>query len=201
MTDTPTKIQGPTVFVKGGTTSSKFDAEVATMKADQLARQTEQDEEIKLSKTETMANTGGQSLASRKTMDLGSSNTHPVAVLQVLLSHGAREQYIQADIIIASDPSTGEITRTLNLVCPSCVARGLPQAQSQIKIDSRNKKWDLDERVKGQVWVDPDTNQPYVLAGKVECAETCRCPQVGCSYAFKIGPKSDHPGVSRMLKA
>jgi hypothetical protein len=200
MSEETPKIKAPVVFMKGGTTSSRFDAEVQRQKADQLARQSEQDEEIRLSKSETMTNTGGHSLASRKTMDLGSANTHPVAILQVLLDHGSRERYIQADIVIASDPVTGEIIRTLNLVCPSCVSRGLPQSQSQIKIDSRNRKWDLDERCKGDVWVDPDTRQPYVIAGKVECAEMCRCPQVGCSFSFKISPKSDHPAVSRVLK-
>lgn len=179
----------PTIIVRGGTTSSAFDTQVAELKADQLRRQAEQDQEIQLVRKEG---------ARRYEMDLGTPNKAPVAVIQVEVG-AKREQFIQADVVVSSDASGGLVMQ-LVIICPKCVSRNIPQSQAQLTIDSRNKRWSLDERTAGQVWIEPGTENAYVLAGTVDVAETCSCPNVGCGFKFRISNKSEYPGVSRLLR-
>jgi hypothetical protein len=185
----------PYTIMKGGTTSGWMDQHVAMLKEDTAKRHAEQDAEAAVAKEGE-----GQVLGARRvSYDMGTPTRHPVVVLQYLLEGGAKERYIQCDVVIATDEA-GMPTRVLNLVCPRCVGRGVPQAQAQIRIDDRNRRWYLDETCKGDVWIDPDTQQAFVLAGKVDCSERCRCGFPGCDFAFRISPKSDHPSVSRIIR-
>jgi len=194
--EAPRTIEGaPVVFMRGGTTTSNFDAYVHEFDQDTKARWAEQDKER--AAAAIPIEQGG---AQRITSDMGTPNSYPVAVIQILHT-GNREQFMQADVVI-SDTGDGGVSRVLVLICPDCRSRGIPGHMCQIKIDDRNKRWSLDERYKGTVWVDPDTNAPYLLAGAVDLADICRCPTPGCSLRFRISDMKNptYPGVSRLIR-
>jgi len=131
------------------------------------------------------------------TRDLGRPGQNPVCIIQVISKDGSKDQFIQGDLNIAE--SDGELSMSLNLICPRCAANGIPQARCQIKIDSRNKKMHLDESTKGTPWQDPDTGDWWITSGTVEVPEICRCP-MNCGLKFRISPKSDMHGISRMVR-
>lgn len=186
---------GPTAgIVRGSAVLSPWrEKQIQQIKADTERRWKEQDEEIAAAK----AGTGDPIGARRMTFDMGQSTTHPVAVIRVISRDGSKERYIQADIIIATAPD-GTISRVANLICPRCVARGIPQHQAQLRVDDRNKKWSLDTSVAGKTWIDPDTGHPFILAGKIDMSEKGRCGQLGCDFAFRINPLGD-PLVSTIV--
>ena len=72
------------------------------------------------------------------------------------------------------------------------------QAQAQIRISDANKRISLDTSLKGEIWVDPDDGQTYVLAGVVTLEEWSRCPRPGCGFRFRIDPRSNMRGVARL---
>ena len=132
------------------------------------------------------------------TADMGRPTTHPVAVIEVVLAGGRRHQFLQCDLTYVA--YKGEEGLQLNLVCPACVARGIPQADAQICIHEKNKSFSVDLSTKGELWADPDTGDVYTLAGTVDLAETSRCPMPGCRFAFRISPNGPQRGVSRLIK-
>lgn len=184
----------PMMFMRGGTTTTNFDKYVMEFDADTKVRWAEQDKER--AAASIPIERGG---AQRLTKDLGSPTTHPVAVIQLLLP-GGREQFMQADVVIGEEGDI--VTRVLVMLCPKCRQRGLPGHMCQIKIDDRNKRWTLDEKYKGHVWVDPDTNEALVLAGAVDIQDICSCPTPGCGFRFRVSDarNAEYPGVSRLVQ-
>ena len=79
------------------------------------------------------------------------------------------------------------------MVCPRCVARGVPQGQSQMLIRNTNRKFSLDERLKGTIVVlEHDYGdgfpfkEPVIIAGVVTVHETVRCDNHNCTFACRI---------------
>lgn len=131
-----------------------------------------------------------------KTADIGQGETHPVCIIQIVLAGGRKEQYIQGDFNITDLPD-GSIEGALNIICPKCVAKGVPQAQAQIRISDRNKRLSLNQDTKGLPWVDPDTGEVFQTAGTLELDEKSRCDR--CGFTFRISPNGPQAGVSRLV--
>lgn len=175
--------------------SSSTQATIDAFMANTHERWAEQDHDVERAKA-------GEAV--RRSVDIGQPATHPQVVLYFDLG-GDNEGYIQADVVV--DPHTG--LGNLVLICPRCVyERGLPQTMAQINIHQANRKWHLDTKEQGQVFVDYDRDNnpvPITLAGQVECAERCRCPNVGCDYKFRISAGAQATaglkrGCSRMVR-
>lgn len=132
------------------------------------------------------------------TADMGRPTTNPVCVVEVVLAGGRRHQFIQCDLTVVEVDNEPGIQ--LNMICPSCVARGIPQADAQIRIHEKNKRLTLDQSTKGEIWVDPDTGDAHLLAGTIELDEIARCPMPGCGFKFRISPRGPQRGVSRLVK-
>jgi len=151
--------------------------------------------EIKRAKTNEDVNEYGM----EHTADMGRPGQSAVVILEIPYSQ-SRVQFCQADL--TETEGTHGTSITLNMICPDCHQRGIPQAWCQIKIDDRNKKMSIDYKTKGKVWVDPDTHQPHLVAGNIDVSEAFRCDRPGCGFKAKIsgtGPNSEN-GVSRVIR-
>ncbi len=132
------------------------------------------------------------------TADMGRPGTNPVVVVEVVMAEGRKHQFIQCDLSIVE--VNGAAGLQLNMICPSCVARGVAQGDAQIRIHEKNKRMSLDMDTKGEIWVDPDTGTAHLLAGTIELDEIARCPMPGCGFRFRISPRGPQRGVSRLIK-
>lgn len=186
--------RGPLTIMRGGTLSSATEAAIAAHMADTQKRWAEQDNDVQRARD-------GEAV--RRTVDMGLGATHPQVVLYFDLG-GDNEGYIQADVVVDAEGFAN-----LVLICPRCVfERNLPQTMAQINIHQSNRAWHLDLSCQGDVFVDYDSDGnpvPITLAGRVECEEKCRCPNVGCDYKFRIsGGKQAtaglKPGCSRLVR-
>ncbi len=183
----------PVVLMKGGTTSSAFDAEVRRASLEAEARRAEQEQDR--AAADVPIEQGG---AMRRTLDMGLPGRHPVAVLWCPTRDGTRERFMTCEVTEAE--SNGEVVLTLIMVCPRCVERGIPQDQAQMQIRSNHRAWYLDTRTRGHVFKDPDSGELHVLAGTVTGPGPYTCAAFNCGFKFSIDPKSpDYPGVSRLV--
>jgi hypothetical protein len=185
--------KGPVTIMKGGTNSSEFDRLIAAKKLEADRRRAASDADRKVASVPIAQ--GGAML---RELDMGSPKRNLVGVVQLVNTAGTHERFMQVDIV--DGESNGQIIRTIVLVCPLCIERGLPQDQAQISIRDDHRKWYLDERTRGQVFTDPSTLQVYALAGTIVAPGPYRCSAYNCGHrSFRIDPKSDYPGVSRWV--
>jgi hypothetical protein len=73
-----------------------------------------------------------------------------------------------------------------HIVCPQCKANDVPQGRCQMRVDSRNKKFDLDGRTAGEMVIFNDGfgAKAYRSAGTIRETERIRCDQ--CGWACRI---------------
>lgn len=182
----------PLIIMKGGTVGTQTEREQAEFMADTRERR-----RIWQKEREAAAVPVQEGGALLKTMDMGTPATNAVAILYYLESTDTWRA-MQCDVTV--DPQ--KAVKILVLVCPRCIERGRPQTMAQISVRDDNRKWHLDRRFAGQVWVDTDGDDPtpYILAGQVTCEERCRCPHTHCDYAFQISPDGPMPGTSRLRR-
>jgi hypothetical protein len=191
---TASKPAAPTIIFKGGTNTSSLDREIAVEMEDINKRRQEADEERRravilsnpadaseegfkvATQQAAMIEDGGVMLENR----LASANDAAEVIIEYRSKDGTLTQFLQADVRVS------EQGMMLILLCPRCVRRGRPQTMSQFHVRDDNRKWYLDEKLKGQVWADPDSNEPHVIAGKVEMPELGRCPHPNCDFKFRI---------------
>ena len=119
---------------------------------------------------------------------------HPVVVMKITIA--GHDEYAQCDVVNMS--TDGKMDLALVVPCPGCLRRGYSTDQAQIHIKQSHRKWSLDRRHEGKLWVDPETGQAYRLAGKPVGEETYICSR--CRFAFVIDDRADtgHEGVSWM---
>jgi len=175
----------PEGFVKGGTTSSAHDALMALRKADEEQRRRVDDlEKQKVQQAGLHAGLGDE-IASRYSHQF---TDHPeIAVGYVpLMFMGANgkevEHYGTGDIVLPDDPKF-EGERMLMLFCPKCIDRGVLPSHCLIHVRQSNRKWYLDERKAGEMFVDCD-GQPQRSAGWIMDSERFVCGR--CAWAAKI---------------
>ncbi len=90
-----------------------------------------------------------------------------------------------ADIIVGADPAL-PTELTLILVCPSCLERGLPQGQCQLRLRQTNRRWEFDTKRAGEMFPFDDGFgvRMYRLAGRVVESERFSCDR--CLWAARI---------------
>jgi hypothetical protein len=176
--------EGPyklTTWVQGGTTSSRFDTQLAEQVADAKARRAEYDAENKLGAIPIEH--GGAALYAHQFAD-------PVASPKVALYYEYRDGRAITELCeLVTDDITGE--KILIFVCPECVARGVNQGFAQCRVSDKNRAWHIDEKGAGEVrWAEnptvPGGREFYRSAGTIMDTDALRCAGVGCGCTFKV---------------
>lgn len=203
----------PMMFMKGGTTSSKYDRDMAEMRQDAAKRQSEDAAErrqsVKMPEKAKGDEAAAQALrdsviGSAIAADKGISYNHdmtgraPVCIIEIRSKDNAHHMFCQADLVVVE--ADGRPIPALIVVCPRCVERGVDQKFAQLTLRQDNRRWYLDEKWKGQTWVDPITNEPFLIAGVVELPDRAVCTNTKCDFAFRInGTNREHPMTSLMM--
>lgn len=175
------------VFVKGGTSTSRYDNEMARRKADADTRRAGQDR---------MGEIGQRGVRPGEAARLGSqrflNETTPRIVLLYLNKDKTVRQECISELIEVESKEQGRLDRAFTLVCPRCIARAVPHGEAQMMVRSSHRKFHLDDREgkKNQVVVvrDPYTGAPVpvLIAGTIYCEEILRCNNYNCDWAVKI---------------
>lgn len=168
------------VFVKGGTTSLKWDREQKRQYEQADARRRHQDRQ----RAAVRAASGSPGIrAALLSMQL-SAPMNP----KVVLTYKARDRALEREAIcelIEEKDSEGNLQYRLLLVCPKCLERTGRQDYAQTMVWSAQKKFWLDDSKAG-IWVDPESGMSYRIAGSITTAERCQCTALGCDWKFRI---------------
>ena len=97
-----------------------------------------------------------------------------------------KERLTEAKDALERAKQSGAVLPILIMVCPSCLhRRNLSVAQSHITIRSWHRRFTLDTKRQGELWVSPrPPHQAYTLAGTINTHETITCPT--CAFKFQI---------------
>jgi len=171
----------PVVIVKGGTTSSSFDKEIAKQQHIAEMGRAHQDKQMAAAaKGDHMSKDGFVSsrLLSMKMMDSGS----PQLVLYYMNRDGSVRQECISELVIMAD---GDMTFTL--VCPKCMERGVPPGLAQIMVRCSHRKFTLDPRHAGTITlITPDGPRMVRTCGTVYSEEILKCANYGCTWRVKV---------------
>jgi hypothetical protein len=181
------KPTGPTVIMKGGTSSSRYDKEIRLRQADAERRRALEAKRFEAARTArnapapTTARIGSHSLINQSS---------PRLVLYYMNKDGTVRQECKSEITMIAGQNAGEMDTLFALVCPACLARGVPQGEVQIMVRNSHRRFEIDERKKGVVMLrDPFTGapDPVIVCGTVTVQDTVRCSNYNCNWAVKIG--------------
>lgn len=164
-------------FVKGGTLSSFYDNDLKRKRADAEARRKHQDAQAAIAKKDPTS-------ARVQTADLGSKKNHAAIVLEFRNSDGKAEEFMTCELNAGRGDDPNELI--LVMCCPSCALR-VGSDESQFHFSNKHRKFELDLRRQGEIWVNPTDHREIVhLAGTIQLTEAVTCPGVGCGWRFKI---------------
>jgi len=173
--------KGPLVFVKGGTTSTEYDRQVAAQRADTDRRRAHQDAQMRIARAHPDE-------AIMRTRLLGGQSQYPTIVLAV--KHPKDNEILEWMTCEITDQGD---ELALIMVCLRCVfTLGRPQGEAQLTIKQSNRKFYYEPTppkwAKGErVWINPrDPNEVITLAGTVTMPEWAHCPHLGCGWTFTI---------------
>ena len=180
--------KGPTVLVREGTTSTSYDAAQRRSRAEAEARRRAQDN---IYATREAARARGEP-ARIGSLQLLSQDS-PRLVLNFLNRDKSIRQQCRSEITLLPKPGKpGQWEMMFSLVCPRCVARGVPQGDAQLMVRDTHRRFWLDERRRGPVEVliaGPDgvaSKEVVFVAGTVTVNDIVRCSNVNCSFACRI---------------
>lgn len=175
------------VFVKGGTSTSRYDNEMARRRADADNRRVGQDQ---------MGAIGQRGVRPGEAARLGSNRFLTETTPRVVLLYRNKDKTVRqeciSELVEVESKEQGRLDRLFVMVCPRCVARGVPQGESQVIVRSSHRKFYLDdsEGKKNQIVVvrDPISGHPapVLIAGTIYCEEILRCNNYNCDWAVKI---------------
>jgi hypothetical protein len=174
----------PFGIVKGGTTSSEYDKEVATAEADANRRRIVQDAMYAKSNAPDRPGEVAR-LGSKRLIN----ETSPRLVLHYMNKDKTVRQSAVSELSTNSVPGKPqEIEANFTMVCPRCVGRGIPQGQAQMHIRDSHRKFHVDESKRGVVMVEFGwgARQAVLIAGTVTCDDIIRCSNHNCDYAVRI---------------
>lgn len=174
------KQKAPLTIVQGATLSTREENHKALFMEDTKRRWGVRDRE----RAAAMNGVEG-GLAAEKVCDLGQPGNNPVAVVGYKTGVNDIVQYMVIDITESFD-AQGGLDMMFVFVCPRCVELGYPQTMSQVHVRQSNRKWTLDMRSKGDIFIDDD-GRAHTLAGKVYCEEVCVCPRTNCGAMYQFG--------------
>jgi len=181
--------RGPIGIVKGGTTTGRYDASLARQRIDAEKRRAEQDRRVELARRGPLKGDVAR-LGSLRMIN----QTSPRLVLNYLNRDGTVRQQCKSEItMIPREGKPGEWQATFTLVCPKCVARGVPQGEAQMYVRDDHRKFTLDERMKGQAAVleyhypgVPAFRETVIIAGKVSVHDIVKCDNYNCDFRCRI---------------
>lgn len=165
-------------FVRGGTMSSAYETDLKKKKADADARRNAEAERQRI----VRADPAGARLSTTR---LGGTGSHASIVLEIRNSDGHPEEFLVSDLTVDRDDPSGQ-GLMLIVCCPFCAVK-VGSAEAQINIRSRHRRFELDTRRAGELWVNPrDPNEFCTLAGTIHLTEVVTCPGLGCYWRFVI---------------
>jgi hypothetical protein len=184
---------GVTIIVKGGTTSSRYDREIQRRRVDAEQRREEQN---RMYRQRREAPSRGA--ASRIGEAALINQSSPRLVLNYLNADGSLRQQCKSEItVIPIKDRQNEWETMFALVCPKCLARGLPMGEAQMLVRDTHRKFHIRETRnpakglpgKGDVvmieyaW---GIREAVKVAGTVTCEDIIRCSNHNCNYAVRI---------------
>lgn len=166
-----------TSFVKGGTLTTNYENQLKQKRHDAEERRKAEADRHRIAAEKPMeARMGGA--------DLGSRKNHAAIVLEFRNSDGKAEEFIMCELNAGRGDDPTELV--LVMCCPYCAKR-VGSDEAQFHFSSKHKKFELDTRRQGELWVNPTNPREFVtLAGTIQLTEAVRCPGVGCQWRFKI---------------
>jgi hypothetical protein len=172
----------PTVYMKGGTTSSRYDNALAQKEADAERRRKAQDR----MRSDVEGAVGQGAIGGLHEMRMVTQDSGKLW-LQYLNDDGSTYQDCVSEITVFPDPFGNAADMMFTLVCPKCVERGVPMGESQIMVRSSHRKWWLDETKRGVVAI-PTEAGPMILhqAGHVTVQDIIRCSNFNCTWSVRI---------------
>lgn len=192
----PKSIGGvPIGIVKGGTTSWRYDQQIAQRDLDTKRRQAHEDRTRQIAATQEdgVAHLGETSFM----------RDMPRVVLFYMANDGTVRQECVSELTVVAGQKQGEIDVVLTLVCPKCLERGEPPWNAQLKIHSSHRKFFVrgDRHTvklggrnnvvlgRGEI-VDLRTPfgdpWPVVVCGSVSTEDIIRCSNMNCNWAVRI---------------
>lgn len=163
------------MFVKGGTTTAKWDAEKQKFYRETEARRGHQDRQREAVKWAAgRADTKGSLLS----LQLAGPD-NPKVCLIYKARDAVLEQQCLCDLAV-----TGE-GLLLALVCPKCLERTSRMDDSQVLIRSEHREFWLDQSRAG-TWIDPNSGLSYPVAGTITTKDRLSCSALGCNWQFRI---------------
>lgn len=173
---TPSRtIESPmTSWVRGGSLTSAYEAQLAQQKANaQAARDLE---DRRAAKAED-----GSGEAKQFRHVVGGNKKYPGIVLEVREPRDNKVlDYVECELHVLDDG-----TLMLQLCCAWCFHRaGITE---NFNIRQTHRHFELDARRSGEIWVNP--KPPYqvvTLAGTIQMTESFTCPNLGCGKRFVI---------------
>jgi hypothetical protein len=173
----------PTVIMRGGTTSSRQDAEYARHRVDAERRRREDDRQ-RDQRSGARQTQEGFEIARQGAMRMV-TQASPKLVLHYMNRDGSIRQDCESEI--TQIPEGNGFCTMFAMVCPRCVERGVPQGMAQMMVRDNHRKWHLDTRHAGKVdLVDAwGEKRPVIVAGTVSCDDLIKCDN-GCGYVVRI---------------
>lgn len=182
----------PTVFVKGGTTSTDDDRAHAEQLADAKRRREVQDAQRRIALDRN---------ARLQTLALG-GRRYPMIVLAVRHpQHGGIDTWITCELsvqgggeIVASGAAS-DLSLMLLVACPRCARSPHRREGENYQLSIRSEAWPLTFEKKlpkwmghqpDWLWVDPIDGDVYQVAGTVHLPAKVRCSNRGCDFRFEI---------------
>lgn len=170
------------VLVRGGTTTSAFDKELAQRKADAEVRRAEADADKKIG--QVPIEQGGGLVFEHKLAD-------PMTGPRVLIKYvGAGKDVLMEQLCeLVEDETSGD--NLFIFVCPECFRRGIPSGFCQCHARSKHRAWHVDKRTAGQVLAAKNSDahggiEYYTSAGEIMDTDVLRCDNTNCGCSFKI---------------
>jgi hypothetical protein len=174
---------GPTIIVKGGTTSARYDEERDRRRhAGELGR-AHQDKQMQAARVgETMTPDGFVSahLTSLRLMDRGA----PMLVLHYMNRDRTIRQSCVAELVMLPDGD-----EVFVMVCPRCLERGEPADNCQVMVKKSHRSWELDTTKAGTiVFLENPDGRPFQvkICGTVSSDHTLRCSNFNCNWAVRV---------------
>src|SRR5215471_3308625 len=193
-TPKPNGSAAPTVWVQGGSTSSKHDKWMAKRQAEAKARREAEDNKFAVARARPNE-------ARIRQHKLGGRKEHPSVVLG--LKH-PKDQTVQdwmiCELVMQPRPDNPDESELMLMMhCPGCImTHGRPADDTVMHIRQSNRMFHVDQRKRdqrklnpvlhmcaGEIWVSPeDKNEVVLVAGMVTTDDWCKCPL--CKWEFKI---------------
>lgn len=165
----------PTVFVKGGTLSSRQTQQIQQAEHDANQRRAQQDAEMAKAAQPLGPGTVG-SLRSRRMITEDSP--------RLVLWYRKHEQECVSEITMVPG-SSGQLDPMFTLVCTKCLERGLPQGQAQLQVRNEHREFSIDHTQRGPKRVFFGNTPKIVhICGTVTVKDKVRCG--ACGWTVRI---------------